>query len=171
MTDDPFLKMLEQNFPDLYAEMRKADDELGEISYRLAQVAREIIESKNRVKPPDLAAKLTADMEACTRSATSWIKSHYTMIEGLAEEYGKGWMGAEQAKQQFALVSWAAALSEPQVATVLRQALQAIAQASVSQTLQGFFMMGGPTNRKNVEAATENMKNAMAEVRTIVMGL
>ena len=171
MTDDPFLKMLETNFPDLFAEGMKVDKELGELSFRLAQISREIIESKNRVKPPDIAARITADMEACTRSATSWIKSHYTMIEGLAEEYGKGWMGAEQAKQEFALVVWAAALSEPQVATVLRQATQAIARASVSHTLQGFFMMGGPENRKNVEIATENMKNAMAEARTIVMGL
>jgi len=171
VTDNPFLKMLEQNFPDLYAEMRKADDELGEISFRLAQVAREIIESKNKFKPPDLAAKLTADMEACVSSATSWIKSSYTLPELLANEYGKGFMGNEQSKQQFGLVSWAAALSEPQIATALRQAQLAMAQAAVSLTLQGFFMMGGPTRRKEVEAATENMKNAVAAARTIVMGL
>jgi hypothetical protein len=171
VTDDPFLKMLEQNFPDLYADMRKADDELGEISFRLAQVAREVVESKNRVKPPDIAARINTDIQACVNSATSWIKSHYTMIEGLAEEYGKGFMGNEQSKQQFGLVSWAAALSEPQVATALKQAQVAIAQAAVSLTLQGFFMMGGPTRRKEVEAATENMKNAVAAARTIVMGL
>jgi hypothetical protein len=171
MTDDPLLNRLQQDFPDLYAEGRKADDELGEISFHLAQVAREIIESKNKFKPPDLAAKLNADLKACVDSATSWIKSCYIMDEFLANEYGKGFMGNEQSKQQFGLVSWAAALSEPQVATALRQAQQAIAQAAVSLTLQGFFMLWGPERRKDVEAATENMKNAVAAARTIVMGL
>ena len=171
MTDNPLLKRLQQDFPDLYAEGRKADDELGEISFRLAQVAWEIIESQNRVKPADLAARINADLVACVSSATSWIKSCFTMPETLAKEYGKGFMGNEQSKQQFGLVSWAAALSEPQVATALREALKAIAQAAVSLTLQAFFMLPGPERRKDAEVATENMKNAVAAARTLVMGL
>ena len=122
MPDDSFKEIFQKNFPDLYAEGRKADDELGDIAHRLAQVAKEIIVSHNKIKPPDMAARLTADLQACIDSATSWIKFSYTLPETLANEYGKTCFGSEEAKGKLGLVSWAAALSEPQVAAALKQA-------------------------------------------------
>ncbi len=118
-----------------------------------------------------MAARLTADLQACIDSATSWIKFSYTLPETLANEYGKTCFGLEEAKGNLGLVSWAAALSEPQVAAALKQAMQAIAQAGVSLVLQWFFMLRGPDGRTEVERATTNIKEAVAGARTIVMGL
>jgi hypothetical protein len=171
MDENPFLSMLRRNFPDHYAAGRKADDDLSEISARLAEVASTIIAGRHGVKPADAGGRLADDEQGCIRSATSWIKANYRLPEMLADEYGKQCLGDDQAQEERALASQAAALSEPDTAAALRQGMQAISRAGASIVLQAFFMMGGPEHREEVETATRKMKDAIAAARAFVEGL
>lgn len=171
MDENPLLKAMQERSPDLFAAGQKADVEFAEALSRLAEIAKEIIESKNKLKPPDIRAKLEADFASCCASATAWIKSNYTMVPGLAEEYGKSWIDGARVKETIAVTSWAAALSDPKVASALKEAMIAIAKAGVSIPLQMLFLMLGPDRRNEAVTATENVKNTVAAAKTVIMAL
>jgi len=156
----------DNQMPDFYSGIKKADEDLYTAAMHLKSLADDILaESAN--PNPDATAVKTEYTDYCNKVATDWINSNYTIHSFLADSYGKTWL-TENSKEMFESVCKASVISDPQVKASLKEAMSLIAIAGAAIILHGFFTMA---QSPDAPTATRNAVEATAAAKTYILGL